>query len=200
MSQTLTSALGKVAAVLLLIAAVALAYLVVAQPLLARIAELEERLLSERMLLGRLGKAVATAKKEQLAAADFKSEKSEVENGDNLFLSGESAGVMAAQVQDVLQKMARSNAMNLASMRTVGVRQHDNLSLIGIDARLEGGLENLQNMLLAIEASRPVLIVDALQLAPTSLTVRDNGGADVDAPLSVRLLVLGASRERLGDN
>ncbi|MBU1211974.1 MAG: type II secretion system protein M [Alphaproteobacteria bacterium] len=197
MSPALSSALGKSVALMLLIASVALAYISVAQPVFSRIVELEDKLIAERMLLGRLRGVVATANREQ--PEDAVTAKASERNADNLFLSGESAGVMAAQVQDILHKMARANGMNLASMRNVGIRQHDALSLVGIDARIEGGLEGLQGMLLALEASRPVLLVDALQIATTTEAVPRGTVTEGDTRLNVRMLVLGASRERLGD-
>ena len=196
MSATLSSPLRKLTALLLLMATVAVAYLLVAEPLVARIGELEDRLQAERLLLGRLRAIEATAKQPQDAGTG-ETLKSSI--GD-VFLSGESAGVMAARVQESLQMMARANDMNVASMRTVGIRQHDGLSLVGIEAEVEGGLAGLQKMLLTIEASRPVLLVDTMQVAPASNAVARKGASDGEPSLNVRLLVFGASRDRLGDN
>lgn len=199
MSAAFSSPLRKLTALLLLMATIAAAYLLVAEPLVARIGELEDRLQAERLLLGRLRAIEATAKQPQDAGPAGTGETLKSSIGD-VFLSGESAGVMAARVQESLQMMARANNMNVASMRTVGIRQNDGLSLVGIEAEVEGGLAGLQKMLLTMEASRPVLLVDTMQVTPASNAVARKGPSNGEPSLNVRLLVFGASRDRLGDN
>jgi Type II secretion system (T2SS), protein M subtype b len=181
----------QVAALALLLLAVALAVLTTFVPFTTRAAQLREQIDAERTLLGRFGAIAA----QQGQVADYdRIGGAAVESG--AYLKGETEALKAAGLQTVLSELAAANKVRLYSTRALGPRERDEVRLIGVRVQFKAEIEQLRALLHRIEANRPFLFVEALQVQPVSaFSQRDPELAGV---LDVRLDVFGAIPGRKG--
>lgn len=154
----------KAAALAILAALAALAYVAVVQPVESRIATALERIDAANALLARLELAPASVVR---PAAERAAEDAAMRS---LFVEGESEAVMTARLQTLLRTAASSasDGVRLTSLRPVAAREHDGLRLIGLEARFIASLTGLQKLLVTLEGSRPLILVNSLQISPTS--------------------------------
>jgi general secretion pathway protein M len=189
--RKLSAPVRKIAALALLLLAVALVVLTTFVPYSTRAAQLREQIDAERTLLGRFG--VIAAQQGQVADYD-RIGRAAIESG--AYLKGETEALKAAGLQTVLSELAAANKVRLYSTRALGTRERDEVRLIGVRVQFKAEIEQLRALLHRIEASRPFLFVEALQVQPVSaFSQRDPELAGV---LDVRLDIFGAIPGRKG--
>ncbi|MEQ1697440.1 MAG: type II secretion system protein GspM [Hyphomicrobiaceae bacterium] len=135
----------------------------VAAPLWAHIADLQDRIDQERMMVSRLTVAVADDSVRQTLERQTKAAKAA-----GLFIDGESSSIRLAALQSKLAGIAAANGIKLRSARNLPGREKDDLQLVGVQLQLVAGIGKLQKILLDIEQSKPSLFVDTLQVTPVA--------------------------------
>lgn len=175
--------LSRLAAILLLVAALAAFWVTIVQPVHARLAGLAADIEQQRQLLGRLQLRDRTT--DTLAAREAKLA---TLSKQRLLLSGESDAVKLAALQGQVTDLATEAGLRLTSVEPQPVRTQGSLRLVGLDVRLISNLDDLQKLLVALEKARPVTVVTAVHAVPA--IEADGRYAD---RLSVRLSVTGAS-------
>lgn len=171
-------------AVALLVAVVAVVALVTVVPFAVRVSDLQERIEAERVLLGRFAAIVA----QEGEAAEF-DRVGQAAASSGAYLKGESEALKAAALQTMLTEIAAANRIRFHSTRTLSPRERDETRLIGVRVQFNARIEQVRALLHRIEASRPFLFVEGLQIQPVSpFSQRDPEQAGL---LDVRLDVYG---------
>ena len=187
----LSGLLRKLAAVAVLLGAVGLAYVLAVAAIQARLGGAGEAIAEQRMLLGRLQSEIArrAGVKRDASPAVLAA------TANESYLQGESDAVKAARLQAMLKEIAEAAGLRLASTRALPLREAGRLRLIGMEARLDASMSGLQQLLLALEASRPMVLVQALTIAPSAYRANVAVGEGVveDEPLSIAIEVHGAA-------
>jgi Type II secretion system (T2SS), protein M subtype b len=143
-------------------------------------ADLNERLESERKILGRLTAAENTTKTGSQPAI--------APQMTNIFLEGESDAIRIAGLQSKLSESAQLLQLRLKSTQAVLAREDSGTRLVGVQTQLAGPIEQVQRFVHAIETASPPLFVDALSIS------KGPASGDLEpTELDVRLVVLGAT-------
>lgn len=148
---------GRAARLLLPVVATTAVYLAVVQPLLGLYDENARMLADRRMLIAHLRHFAATP-------ASTPSPE-----GAPLALAGGSDAVAIAELQLLLKNIARGAGATVGSAEGLPPDSEDGAShRVGIRLSLGGGLGPLISVLSGIDAARPLLFVDNLQLRAAS--------------------------------
>jgi hypothetical protein len=191
MMARLSQPLRRSAAVALLVLAVALAAMLTVVPLTARVAQLRDEIEGERVVLGRFA---AVAAREGEAAEHDRAGRVALASG--AYLKGESEALTAAGLQTMLAQLAAGNRVRFHSTRALPPRERDAMRLIGVSVHFKAEIEQLRALLFRIEAHRPFLFVEGLQVRPVSpFSQRE---PELTGVLDVRLDVYGAVPARKG--
>ncbi|HEU0290102.1 MAG TPA: type II secretion system protein GspM [Burkholderiales bacterium] len=189
--QSLSPPVRKFAALGLLIGVLGLVASLTIVPVAARIGELSEQIEGERLLLGRF-QAMA-ALQDRLAEMQSAS-RAASESG--AYLKGESDAIRAASLQTFMSDLAGANGVRLNSTRPLPPRDRDQVRLAGTRVQFTADIEQLREILYAIESTQPFLFVEAVHVRPVSaLAQRD---PEYGGLLDVRLDVLGALPRKKG--
>ena len=191
MSTAIARLLARTAAVALLLALIAGAAQIVVMPIAAHIETLRERIDQERLMLGRLASMQAST--EQLSERDAAARAARTAS---LFLEGESDAIRLANLQSLLADIAAKTGAKLRSTRTVSPRERNDLHLLGLQLQLSASIEQLQALLVAIEAQVPDLFVEALHVAPAANA--QGPRAEGAGTLEIRLEVAGVAPRAKG--
>jgi hypothetical protein len=188
---SLSRPVRRLAAVALLLMAAVLVVTVAVVPYVGRLGQLEEQIEAERVLLGRFG-AVA-AQRGEIGGYD-QAGRAAAESA--AYLKGETEALKAAGLQSALSELANGARVRLYSTRALGSRDRNDVRLIGVRVQFKAEVEQLRLLLHRIEANRPFLFVEGMQVQPVgAFSERDPELAGV---LDVRLDVFGAIPGRKG--
>jgi hypothetical protein len=194
-SQPMSPTVSRIAALGLLAGVLAAAYALVIEPISRRIGTALDRIATERTLLARLDQAAvnAAAKTSARAAADQLAGATGNPPLSALVLDGESEAVMAARLQSVVQSAAgRAEGVRISSTRSLPPRERDGLRLIGLEVRCTASLEAAQKLLIGLEGSRPLVLIEVLQLTPASPRSGSDETPRIDV-FDVRIELYGAA-------
>ena len=169
-------------------AAVCLATIV---PLAAKFYDLQERIDQERSILGRLNSVTID---DRISVDSVQQAIAKRINA--LVVPGESESIRVAAVQSQLMAILNQNRVKPRSTRNLPSRERNGLRLVGVQVQLAAQIEQLQAALLAIEAHRPYLIVDAMHVTAASAAI--GAGDDIRGLLDVRLDVFGVENPPKG--
>lgn len=172
MRQEIGKPVRRFAAVSLLLAGIAAAALFVVLPFFERMGDLDGAIVTEREMLGRL---TAIANNEDLTAKA--GARAEELKQAGIFIEGESESIRLAALQSQLANIIAENGIKARSTRGLPQQERHNLKLVGAQLQIVAPIATLQKILLDIEAHRPVLLVDLLQVTPASMT-----GVSTDDP------------------
>ena len=145
-----------------------------------------ETLRQERALLERVRSIAERADQ----ASDLESRASEVE-GSAVFLQGGTDAIKTASLQSLIGELAERSGIRLRSARALQPREIEGARLIGVQVQLVCDTEHLQSLLVAIEDSVPLLIVEQVQIVNSP----GRGGGKRVGMLEVRLDVYGGARQ-----
>jgi general secretion pathway protein M len=151
---------GRLLALALAFLAIAAVYLLIAAPLLNLYAQREARLEQEGMLVPHLEAAAAALPtlRARLAALRTAARTSKVT------LDGASDAIASANLEGRIEGLAGKAGVTIGSTESLPVATMGGYRRIGLRLVLSGPYENLINLLAAIEAAAPPLIVDDLQI------------------------------------
>lgn len=185
-------------AVCLLAAAVGAVALPVALPYYNQIHELQSQIDQERLVLGHL-------------LADRGDDRSlqDIERNagpgqiNRLTLAGESDAIRMANLQSIAGGIAAAAGVQVRSTRNLPARDRGDVRLLGVQLQFAATIEQVQKILVAIEAQRPYLLVDGLQITALQDFVASGGGiasgGSAKMPnLDTRLDVVGAAARQKG--
>jgi hypothetical protein len=158
----------RLAALALLLALAAAAFALLAMPLIDRYTGLRADIAGQRALLGRF-EAFAANK----PAAEATAEQARALMRSGLFLDGETEALRAANLQAIVTDVAGKSGVRLSSSRGLPPQEQDGLRLIGVQAEFEADMRQVQAMLAAFAARRPVLFVQSVQMSPLAARRRD---------------------------
>jgi hypothetical protein len=113
----------------------------------------------------------------------------------SLFLGNGTPSELSAQLLTTLNQMAAERNVQILRTHDLPPRQRGPIMLVGGEIEMSGAASALYAILLELEVTKPILVVDRL-------AIRSNaGGSDEelgDMPVSVELRVLGAMRSPAG--
>jgi hypothetical protein len=182
MSERISPMLSRLAALalLLLVAAILVGGLIA--PLAAHVSALREEIGRQRELLARFEIYAANEN-----AAEAEAARSEAAKASGIFLAGETDALRTANLQAQIRGIAETRGVRLASARGEPPQDRDGLRLTSVQAEFDADLRQLQAILIAVEASRPHLFLQSIQVAPAG------GYRSQDDTLRVRLRVAAAA-------
>ena len=163
--QEIGKPVRRFAALSLLVTAVASVALLVVMPFFERLQDLDSAIATEREMLGRLTAIANNEDLLQKAGA-----KAEELKQAGVFIEGESESIRLAALQSQLSEIIAQNGIKARSTRGLPQQERHNLKLVGAQLQVVAPIATLQKILLDIEAHRPVLLVDLLQVTPASMT------------------------------
>lgn len=156
-----------------LAAAVALAVFgFVLEPMVSRIVELDGQIQAKREHLGQLTAMAARAPNPAAAAARAAQTLAAVT------LDGETEAIQLANLQAAVGRVAEAAGVRLRSTQALPVMQRDDMGFAGLQSSAQVRMEALQRLLHGIEVHRPMLIVDAIDMAPLSTATAGLEGGD----------------------
>jgi hypothetical protein len=172
--------LRQLAAVCLLGGVIAGVGALIANPLLTHLADVQERIANERVVLA--GFAALAARESE--ARELERRLAEMDP-DSEFLAGESEAIKLANLQSLLAATAAANGLRVRSARTLPARERGELRLVGVRIQFHAQIAPIQKTLHEIEAKRPFLFIEALQISPLSGAGADEPGAMLDTRVDV---------------
>ncbi len=199
MSLRLPKIAQQLLAVGLLAVALALATLLVVVPTYDGLLSLQSQIEQQRLVLGHA-----------LLPRDDDSERLEIdriagaEQTGRLTLTGESDAIRMANLQSMVGGIATAAGVQLRSTRNLTPREQGDVRLVGVQLQFTATIAQVQTMLVAIEAQRPYLLIDGLQITALQDFARAGTGATADsdsgapASLDTRLDVMGAAARQKG--
>jgi len=181
MNEGMSRLLSRLAALGLLLAVIGAAGLLLVVPLVDYFNSLRIEIATERETLGRF-EAFAANKDSAQALA----ERSEAAMRSGIFLTGDTDALRTANLQTLVTEVAQSQGVRLSSTRALPIQEANGLRFIGVQAEFDADLGQLQAMILAVEARRPYLFIQSLQVAPFA------GRRPDSEELKIRFSIVGA--------
>jgi hypothetical protein len=181
MSEGMSRLLSRLAALGLLLAVIGATGLLLVVPLVDYFNSLRTEIATQRETLGRF-EAFAANKDSAQALA----ERSEAAMRSGIFLTGETDALRTANLQTLVTEVAQNQGVRLSSTRALPIQEANGLRFIGVQAEFDADLRQLQAMILAVEARRPYLFIQSLQVAPFA------GRRPDSEELKVRFGIVGA--------
>lgn len=181
MMERLPVGVRQALAVGLLLGAIGIVLAVAVLPLAGYVGGLRSGIDEQRALLGRFTAFTANSGEVQRLA-----QQSDDALRTGIFLTGDTDALRAASLQALLTKITQAQGVRLRSSRTLAPTERDGLRFIGIQIELDTGITQLQAIIAAIEAQRPYLFIQSLQIAPHDMH------GDGSEELKVRIGIVGA--------
>ena len=187
MTQTRVSPhLRKFAAVGLAAAGVLAVLGFVVEPIASRIIGIDAQIQARREHLGRLtliaSRTPQTTDAAQLSARTLAA----------LTLDGETEAVQLATLQTAFGRVAEEAGVRLRATQALPVMLRDERGFVGLQSTVQVRLDALQRLLHGLETHRPMLLVDAIDIAPITGASGGPEGSDdrlVHVNFRVRALV-----------
>lgn len=105
--------------------------------------------------------------------------------GRELLIAGESSGIAGAELQRLISELARQNGLSLRSTQVTPAKREGDLTVLAVEASLQGGMEGLRAFLHSLETGAPMLFIDALSVKSAAEKVVGRA-AVLDVSLKVR--------------
>lgn len=185
--ERLPRARQRLLAVTLALVAGVLALVIVLTPVLERHRHYDTAIAEAAHRLERLQAAVARTPDLE---AEVSARRAALSSAD-LFLREGSDSLAAAQMQEALRGMVDAAGGDTGSTQVLEPRDVDSFTRIGVRIRLEGDIETLREFLHAVETSRPMLLVEDLQVQPDARRQRRGQAEDRPVILSVQADITG---------
>ncbi len=175
--ERLPPARQRLLAVVLALVVVLLAAVMVAAPALERHRHYDTAIAEAAHRLERLHAAVART---PAMEAEVAARRDALRSAD-LFLRESSNSLAAAELQQVLRTLVEEAGGDTGSTQVMEPNDVDGFTRIGVRIRLVGDIETLRQFLHEVEARRPMLLVDDIQIQPDAR--RQRGGQREDRPV-----------------
>lgn len=161
--------LRRIAALAILVLLVMGAWQLVVQPVVSRLADVRERIETERTLLGRLQVA------ESEMAVAVSNRPSATASPPIVHLQGRSEAIALAGLQANVTAVAAGQGARPQTTRMLPVVERDELRFAGIHIEVAATIEVVQRILHALESAQPVLFVEQLTLEPVAALALASG-------------------------
>lgn len=184
MTDGISKPVRQLAAIALLASLCAGFWLFVWSPAVGTLRQQDAKIAEQREVLARLLSAGNLA-----GEASALEQKSTSLDTTNLMLKGDSDPLRTAELQTALTKIVADFGLRLRSTRSLPAREAQGVRLVGVQAQFQATLEQLQKVLLAIEDSEPVFVIEALRIAGAASAA----DAKTETPLDISVDVFGAT-------
>lgn len=164
---------GRILALAIAGALLALSYLSVVRPLVALHGDMREELSDLALQRARLRKIESELPRLQAAVEDMKRRSGE----KTLLLSDPSDAVAAASLQTRLQGFAAGEGAEVSSVESLPPKVQEGFRRVGVRAVITCDLGALTAILRALSAARPPLFVENLDIRNNGITSRQAAGA-----------------------
>jgi len=186
--------LSRATALALLFGLILLAYAVVVAPLVAGYRQSERAVAEAGELLA--GYRSVAARRDQLEAQ--LAALADRQDDSGLYLAGATDALAAAALQDDVKGAIEAGGGNLRSIQILTAEDEEGFRRVGVRVQLTATVNDLLRILHGIEADRPFLFVDALEVNNRRARRRSRDEAEtMDPVLLVRLDVAGYQQPRL---
>lgn len=168
--------------------ALLLVYLVIVSPLLALEDSWSQELARQRQVLAKYESLVQ--RKAQVLEAN-KAMKAALARTEGQFLSGSSAAVASADLQEILKNLARDHGVQMTSTKVMTAREAGAYLEVPVQVQLSGNVGQILTILYHLEHHKKLLFIPELEInAP-----RWMAGAKTESPLQVNLVVSGVIKK-----
>ncbi|WP_282610544.1 type II secretion system protein GspM [Pelagibius sp. Alg239-R121] len=187
--MTLKPPLSRLAALTLLLLMIAAIYVVLVVPIRGAFERHTQDIEQSLALLERFsGKNLETSALEQKRAHL----KREAQSGANL-LRGANPAVAAATLQQFVRSAVQAERGTLRSVQIMPAKERDGFRRVTVRSQADLNATGLRNLLHRIEASRPFLFVDNIDVRPGQQIANGQSG-EIDVLLTIRFDVYGFLR------
>jgi hypothetical protein len=148
------------AAIAILIAVIIAFYLTLGQPLIDSFIAHRESITQSQAILAKYqdlnaSRAQINTRLKRLRTA---------QENEGRLLTGESAQLVGAKLQNRLKELVEANNANLGSMQLLAVRQEEGFQRVSMAVALKAPIESLQSILYEIENQSPYFFIEKLEL------------------------------------
>ena len=173
--------LSRAAALLLLAAVLAVAYVWIVEPIAAAYANTEAAIADTRDLVERYDRLAAarTSLEAQLAAIEQKPDTAAY------YLSGATDALAAASLQARVTALVEGSGATLLSIQTLTSAEDGGLRRVAIRLQMTAEIAPLVRVLHGLESGIPLLFVDNLELQSQAAPAIEPDAAETSAPLIV---------------
>ncbi len=179
--------ISRLAAILLLVGLAATAYVFVVPPLMAGYVGDREALADARERLYRYRRIAAT--RPDLRAQIDAIQKRGAARGN--YLTGRTDALAAAELQNRVKKIIETNGGKLRSIQTVPGKADGAFQRVTIRVQLAAPIDSLHRIIYALEAEKPFLFLDNIDIGNRRRGRRKKAPDDADPALTVRFDLFG---------
>ena len=165
-----------------------LVYLAVVSPLLYLEDSWSQELARKRQLLARYQSLIQS--KAQVLQAN-QSMKAALARTESQFLSGSSAAVASADIQEILKNLTREHGVQLTSTKVLTPREAGQYLEVPVQVQLSGNVGQLLTILYHLEHHKKLLFIPELEINAPRWMV----GGKTESPLQVNLVVSGVIKK-----
>lgn len=166
---------GRLSAVLLLVIALILVYLVGFHWFILRHLDYSEEIAGLSEQLGRFERVAANRDRYQALLQELQNRRSD----ESLFLSGDDFNEAAAEMSEELNQMIRTqtdNTCQVVSRQPVRPRVEERYQRVTVNARMRCGIEDLTKILYSLETSVPMVLAEEVTvIKPRTRRTSRNG-------------------------
>jgi hypothetical protein len=184
MMENLSRPVRRALAVALLLAVLVIAVSATVLPFLATAADLSDRIEQSQELVARLTEANQTSNTDR---TDW--QRLATEAAKRNFIPGDSPTIRMANVQSAVVQILGEDSLKPRSIRNLPPRTRAGLKLLGVQVQIGGTLAQLQSVLNRLDAHRPQVLVEDMQITPAQLSM--GSGETPQRSLEVRMDIFG---------
>lgn len=172
---------GRALALLILLVALTIVYLVVAAPLLDLYHGRAASIASHRALLVKLGAIAAELPVLRTHVADLRV----AADSHNLTLEGASDAIASATLQGHIEQFAAASGVTVGSTEILPIDTEGEYHRVGLRMLISGSYESMMKLLATIETATPPLVLDGLQIHSLMRRAGTSKALGLDASLEV---------------
>jgi hypothetical protein len=170
------------AAIAILIAVIIAFYITLGQPLIDSFIAHRESITQSQAILAKYqdlnaSRAQINTRLKRLRTA---------QENEGRLLTGESAQLVGAKLQNRLKELVEANNANLGSMQLLAVRQEEGFQRVSMAVALKAPIESLQSILYEIENQSPYFFIEKLELR-RDRSFAQMANSEKESELQVRL-------------
>jgi general secretion pathway protein M len=188
--KSLSAPVRRIIAVALLVAAIALPYRLIVQPLLDAFAEGSEEVAKQQEMLVRYRKLADSRADLQARLEQIQAEPSSQAG----YLVGESETLVAAELQNLVRTTVERNGGRLESTQILPATSEGAFRRVALRVRMSTDTDGLFRIVYDLESTLPYLFLDGIDIASRERRTRGSSGAPEAGTLSVSYDVYGYMR------
>jgi len=173
-----------------LIAVLALFYLLFIGPLIAAYSEINGAIAQSTDLLARYQRVIA--QRATLQATLDKVNQEHTQSG--VYVPGDTDALAAARLQEIVNSRVESNGAQVRSVQILPSREDGDFRRVGVRIQMTANIAAIARILYAFEGGDTYLFVDNLEISNRQSRRRLDGAQEVDPKLLVRLDLTGYVR------